>query len=192
MAKIEASPSASATSEQTAPQAAVVAPPWSNPEQAPAAAPAAAQQVATLVESVVAVVVAKTAPEAGDVNVQDTIAQAKPESIADIEAQLSDAKAHLARGQAEKAVFDRALKEAVEEVDRLTLALEELQPRPSVTDTIQAYHASQRRLLDQRAEKLTALRQVGVDWKSLLQVKAPIDAAMARKTARGGQRPTTL
>lgn len=58
---------------------------------------------------------------------------------------------------------------------------------------IQAYLASQRKILEQRGARKTMIRESGLDLKALAAgLRAPIDSAMARKTGRGGKRPTRV
>lgn len=75
-------------------------------------------------------------------------------------------------------------------VDKLQLAYEELEPKLKHDDAVQGYLASQRELLEQRAQKALFWRESGIDLKTLLPSKAPIDMAMARRNLRGGQRPS--
>ena len=62
----------------------------------------------------------------------------------------------------------------------------------TVTNAIQGYHESQKRLLEARANRGRTLQEAGLtakDLSALLPGRSPIDAAMGRKTSRGTQRP---
>ncbi len=189
-------PPAEPVVDATAAQAPAIAPPWGSTEGAPQTAPAALQPPAAPVEPTavppVAAVVQATS-ENGDGKVEEVLASdAKAEQSAELaqaEAELQEAKAYLARGQESKIEFDRALKKASDEVDRCILAVERLRPKSNLTNTIQAYHASQKKLLQERADKREAIKKSGIDFKELFKIAAPIDAAFARKTGRGGNRP---
>lgn len=171
-------------------QAATTAPtatPWGTPPAAPIAAPAAPQAPAASVEQPHAV--EQLGDGNGNIGLPSDNSQAKEGEIATAEQNLQEAKEDLAGMQAAHDNNARALQAAKDEVDKLTVALEKLQPELNSTNVIQAYHASQRKLMEERAQRLSALRSSGVDFKALLTIKAPIDQAMARKTGRGGQRP---
>lgn len=171
MAKIDPSPFSTPQPAKaaSAPQAAATATPWSGGGEVPVSAPVAAQ-VQPPVKTV-------------------DVAVVKPASLGD---ELEAINASIARAQAEKAKIIAQLAELNTKADDLVQELEKYNPVPSVANTIQAYHQSQQRLRDERASRLVALRNSGVDFKALLEIKAPIDNAMSRKTGRGGQRPTGL
>lgn len=60
----------------------------------------------------------------------------------------------------------------------------------STACAIQGYLESQKRILEERAAKKELLKESGINLKELSQgLRAPIDAAMARKDGRGAQRP---
>lgn len=60
----------------------------------------------------------------------------------------------------------------------------------SNAEAIQGYLAQQRKNLEERAARMQLIRESGLDLSQLAaDLKSPLDAAMARKTGRGGQRP---
>jgi hypothetical protein len=196
MAKLDPSPlsTAEGAAAAKAPQAAAAAAPWVGSTPAAAAAPAAPQPLAKPVAATAPATAASPQPGTSDATAAVGAEGSDPEGeavqkIAEAEEALQAAQANLAGALSEKAEVGRKVAHATEEVDRLIVALESLAPKATVTNTIQAYHESQKRLLQERAEKLQALKKSGVDFKALLTVKAPIDAAFARKQGRGGARP---
>lgn len=78
------------------------------------------------------------------------------------------------------------------EADKIRMRIEQLKPKNSNQATIQTYLEMQKNILEERGERQKALREAGVDLKTLTKSvsKSPIDQAMARKTGRGGKRPT--
>lgn len=119
-------------------------------------------------------------------------ASAVSANIASAQDALDGARSRLAGIAHEKASIDQAFTAATVEVDACIVALEALQPPETPSSMIQDYHARQQVMLADRAERITALRSSGVDFKALLSTKAPIDSAMSRRTGRGGNRPALL
>ena len=75
--------------------------------------------------------------------------------------------------------------------DDLAARLRKVKPERTNTNDIQDYLASQKRMLQERAARKQIIKESGLDLKELARdLKAPIDAAMARKNTRGAQRPT--
>lgn len=203
MPKIETSPlaMAAAANEKPAVQATIVATPWGSTGDLGIAAPAG-------VAASVAPIAATLAPAKHELasklsSLEGGDGKAKVPSLGDKETEadqeisrlsnaLAEAEAYLARGKDAKADFDRAFQAAKDRVNELTAALEKIQPPVSVSSVIAAYHASQHKLLATRAEKLAALKSSGIDFKELLKIKSPVDAAMARKTGFGTKRPVQL
>ena len=175
-------------------QAPIVSAPWANGAPEPVVAPAAQQPPAQTV-----IATAQTA-QTGESDGQTQNSSGDPQSQAGenvdaIQAAkelLFDAQEGLAELNRHKAHFDKAFKAATDQVDACVAALEALQPRETLASVIQEYHASQKRMLAERAKRLDSVRSSGVDFKALLTFKAPIDNAMARKTGRGGVRPVKL
>jgi hypothetical protein len=74
--------------------------------------------------------------------------------------------------------------------DQLHAKLDALRPPPSTGNVIQGYLASQRKSLEDRAARQHLIRSSGIDLRELARnLKAPIDAAMARSFSRGTKRP---
>ncbi len=121
----------------------------------------------------------------------DPVAIAKAdEALKDAQDQLSEMDKWL-----EGAKVERAARLA--KVETAQVKLDSLQTVQTNNDAIQAYLAQQRAILSARGEKQAAIvasaKEAGLtvaQYLSNFHVKrAPIDAAMARKTARGTQRP---
>lgn len=125
----------------------------------------------------------------GDGEVDERAAQ-----IAELEAELASAQARLAEGERAKVSFMAALEEARGDVDKLIEKLESVRGKETAGDAIRGYLQRQQQELRERGERILAVRRSGVDLKELSQsiTGAPIDQAMARKTARGGMRPPTI
>lgn len=82
-------------------------------------------------------------------------------------------------------VSQRAVK--YQEQAKLTHKVQTLSPAQSNQLAIGAYLAAQRDALEERRRRIEALK--GVDVRQFLPHVSPIDAAMARKTGYGRQRP---
>ena len=110
--------------------------------------------------------------------------------VAEARTQLLEAQEALAKLDQERAEVKRLYDEKSAEVDKLTDALEALVGKETVGDAIQGYLARQRQNLQERADRIQLIRESGVNLAELgRNLKAPIDAAMARKTGYGGGRP---
>jgi hypothetical protein len=88
---------------------------------------------------------------------------------------------------ARKAKADTDVAATGKALDRLIEARDKAGAGARAHSPVAQYHARQRELLNERAEKMQALK--GIDLRSILPSRAPIDLALARKTARGTQRP---
>jgi molecular chaperone GrpE (heat shock protein) len=113
--------------------------------------------------------------------------EALEEELAETNEEVERIRAFLDEG-------NRRLKVAQERADKLQAHLDKLTPNvDSHAGAIQAYLASQRKQGELRAARMSAIQESGVNLKELARsLKAPIDAAMGRRTERGGQRPTRL
>jgi uncharacterized protein YdbL (DUF1318 family) len=70
---------------------------------------------------------------------------------------------------------------------QLRVKLEEARPQRSTGNDIQDYLAAQRKNLEARAARQQMIRESGINLKELASnLKAPIDAARARRNTRGG------
>lgn len=108
------------------------------------------------------------------------------EELEGVEAELENIDAWVAKAQEEQARLR-------ETRDDLVARQETLLPSENVrnTNAIQGYLAAQTKILEARGEKKLLLKESGLDLKELARdLKSPLDAAMARKTGRGTQRPT--
>lgn len=149
-------------------------------EPAVQTAPAAAQPPSTTEPE------GTTSKEEDELEVDDTDEPA----VAEARHALKEAQKELAELDLARAEVKRLYEEKNAEVDKLTDALEALVGKETVGDAIQGYLARQRQTLQERADRMNIIRQSGVNLAELgRNLKAPIDAAMARKTGYGGGRP---
>lgn len=149
-------------------------------EPAPQTAPAAAQAPSTNA------LVITTSEKEDKIEVDNT----DEPDVAEARTQLLEAQEALAKLDQERAEVKRLYDEKSAEVDKLTDALEALVGKETVGDAIQGYLARQRQNLQERADRMQLIRESGVNLAELgRNLKAPIDAAMARKTGYGGGRP---
>lgn len=156
------------------------------------AAPAAAQPPAETPSSTEPAV--NAADQSGQQTEQSPVAQPAPASSDEVEA-LEKALA----AQSEKVEELRQVRAKLEaefvterqKEDDLRAKLEAVRPvKDDTPNAIQEYLASQRRQLEERAAKKQLLKESGLDLKELQRgLRSPLDAAMARKTQRGTQRP---
>ena len=112
------------------------------------------------------------------------------DDVASLETKLAEAIAHTQEIREALDHVNKLLKEAIAEEDRLRDLLK-VDERTSNIQAIQDYLASQKRILEDRARRRAIIQESGVDLKGLTaNLKSPIDAAMARRTGRGGSRPS--
>lgn len=109
-----------------------------------------------------------------------------------LEAELEETQNALTE---KRAVIDQANAEMTPLIAREAELFAEIEARKSKTkptgNAIQQYLAGQRKLLEERAARKQLIAESGLDLAELAtDLKSPIDAAMARRTGRGGQRPT--
>lgn len=155
--------------------AAPVAPPPSAPQDQAATQVAPVQPAAPSTPA--------TTPETGN---EGQAAQAEPDQS--LASQLKAAEARLERANGAKAEADREVAEASKLVDELLEKGAKVSPQESLAEGLSAYFAQQQRIREERGRRLQAMK--GIDLRDILPAKAPIDAAFARKTQRGTQRPT--
>lgn len=92
------------------------------------------------------------------------------------------------------AVVNRG-KKALEDLNREYQKAQKLAPEKTDDEKFREdrahYIARQNELREQRATRLRQLRESGVDLQEIAKIAAPsqLDAAMSRKTGRGGRRP---
>lgn len=121
--------------------------------------------------------------------VADRLADGNDE-IAALEAELEETSEYVEQIRVHLNEVLRSFEQARAREDSLREKLDALRPKDDDTNAIQAYLASQRRQLEDRAARKKLIRESGLDLKELARdLKAPIDAAMARKTGRGSRRP---
>jgi hypothetical protein len=85
---------------------------------------------------------------------------------------------------------DKFLKELVKKENELADKLMKVSPPDDNASAIRAYLDAQVAKGAERAARKKLILESGLDMKELARdLKSPLDAAMARKTGRGGQRP---
>jgi archaellum component FlaC len=141
----------------------------------PISAPAAAQAEQPP-EDPGALVQAPMVADVGDL-------EAMQNSLADMRVDFDDATKALA--EAKQRVHDLQNNMSVLE-DKILKAT-----KASGENPVMSYLERQKQELAERARKQNMIRESGIDLKALGEgMKAPIDAAFQRRTARGGNRPT--
>ena len=109
------------------------------------------------------------------------------DDIAALEAALAEQEELVSKIRAHKVEVDKAFEEARAKEDELRIKLEEARPQRSTGNDIQDYLAAQRKSLEARAARQQMIRESGINLKELASnLKAPIDAARARRNTRGG------
>ena len=109
------------------------------------------------------------------------------DDIATLEAALAEQEELVSKIRAHKVEVDKAFEEARAKEDELRVKLEEARPQRSTGNDIQDYLAAQRKNLEARAARQQMIRESGINLKELASnLKAPIDAARARRNTRGG------
>lgn len=101
---------------------------------------------------------------------------------------LEEAHRQLAEAHAILAEAQRYVAQKTAAVDRLIEAGAQAGKGESLGDALSHYQRRQQLNREDKARRLQALR--GIDLKDILPQKENIDSAFARRTARGGQRPT--
>lgn len=110
------------------------------------------------------------------------------DDIAAFEAALAEQEELVSKIRAHKVDVDKAFEEARAKEDELRVKLEEARPQRSTGNDIQDYLASQRKNLEARAARQQMIRESGINLKELASnLKAPIDAARARRDTRGAK-----
>lgn len=108
-----------------------------------------------------------------------------------LQAAVQAAQAKLDEGLAAQAEVGRYVAQASAAYDRAVQALEEAAPSQDVGSAIQQYLSRQVEQRNERAKRVSQIRTA--DLKDIRDFLVPqrsaLDNAMARKTARGGQRP---
>lgn len=109
---------------------------------------------------------------------------------AEARAALTQAQKELQELQAKGVEIAEEIKAKSLEVDALNDALIAVVGQETTVDAIQGYLAQQRKTLTERANRIQAIRESGVNLADLTRnLKAPIDAAMVRKVGHGLGRP---
>ena len=116
------------------------------------------------------------------------------DDLEDLEAQLEDTEEKIASIRREVDHLNKGLEVGNSIADKLRGRISQLKGGSDNTATIQAYLESRKGILQQRGENRAALKDSGLSLKQLALAVggSPIDQAMARKTARGGKRPTRV
>lgn len=114
----------------------------------------------------------------------------QPDATQTLQAQLEEALEELNEDEEFLVAAQTRLSKSRAKVDSLKDKLSAVTPKANVSHTIMAYLESQKNILNERAQRNAALKASGLDLKALARgMRSPLDAAMARKTDRGTQRP---
>lgn len=172
------------------------------PAPAPAAAPTPETQPSAQATPPAAPPLADPAPsaaptaEVAPVATPEFEAQQQPkfddlseeEQLEVIQAELKEMDRYLVTAKKHRA-------ELQTKADDLIIRIEKAQPQSSNQHDIQAYLRSQNKQLEARAEQIRNVKRVeselGAKLADLVPKRAPIDAAMARRTGYGRKRPGT-
>ncbi len=112
------------------------------------------------------------------------------DEIKALEAFVEETDARAASIRREMDLLKEELSEVVATNDRAREKLDQLRPADTNQSAIAEYLQSQNRRLEERAARKSILANSGVDLRELARdLRSPLDAAMVRKTGRGGQRP---
>lgn len=151
----------------------VIAP---EPEAPPVAAPDAPQDAAS-----------QDAPPPEEILLDE--AARKAVRAQEIEGLLVGMREQLADLHARRSVLQKEADRISNEMDALFHELEGMDVQPSTEENIRAYVDAQNRLRAQRFERQRQLLRLGADPDEIASPKMPIDAAMARGTGFGANRP---
>jgi hypothetical protein len=106
------------------------------------------------------------------------------DELSELERQVADADVALAKALAEFNAAQRKMREIEAQRDKLIVAKERAAPRHANQIAIMGYIETQVRMRAERAEEMAKAAALAEG------VRSPLDAAMARRTGRGGQRPS--
>lgn len=107
----------------------------------------------------------------------------------DLRQRIKEAELHLSDRMDALALVKQEVSDAQNELARLSVKLEK-EAKAKGGNPITEYLRSQQKVLEDRAARKSLIKQSGLDLNQLAKdLKSPIDAAMQRKTGRGGQRP---
>lgn len=113
------------------------------------------------------------------------------DELDELEAAVRAADKEVEKAQAELDERRKVLDAAIRKRDSLIKARESNRPKHANILAIQGYLKRQKQVRGVKADIATQLKEAGVTAQ-LLQGRAPIDMAMARKTQRGANRPAPL
>lgn len=141
-------------------------------------------------------------PASGELTVDASSAQAEPakvegpvvsreDEIAALEEELEETVEAVASLRRDMEHVTKMFHDARAHEDATRIKLDKLRPKDDNSNAIQQYLAARAAELTGRGERQLMIRNAGVNLAELSKSisKAPIDAAMARRTGRGGQRP---
>jgi chromosome segregation ATPase len=134
-------------------------------------------------------------PASGDGEAQfETVGRSSDNSdeIASLETELRSGEEELAQLRVEAGELQNEIRRIENQQEMRRNRLDGLRPASSITATVQSYLEKQKEILQERGQARASLASVGLKLKDLAKAvgKSPLDESMARKTGRGGQRPS--
>jgi predicted nucleic acid-binding Zn-ribbon protein len=114
------------------------------------------------------------------------------DEIASLETELRSGEEELAQLRVEAGELQNEIRRIENQQEMRRNRLDGLRPASSITATVQSYLEKQKEILQERGQARASLASVGLKLKDLAKAvgKSPLDESMARKTGRGGQRPS--
>lgn len=127
----------------------------------------------------------------GELNLNPPVMAEPAQNQDELRQAIDAAKANLSDCSDRLNIAKQNLQDAQNEVANLEARLEDIIKGSS--NVLTDYHARQRQLLEERAARQQLIKDSGINLSELAaNLKSPIDAAMSRKTRRGGARPQRL
>jgi hypothetical protein len=114
--------------------------------------------------------------------------QTEPD-VPEAEDPIGAATKRVEAASAAQAQANREYSQAVAVLDALLDAAASSGAQETLAQQVGSYHQRQLAALQQRGDQQRRLRDANIDLKALLPQRSQLDQSLARKTARGGQRP---
>lgn len=117
-------------------------------------------------------------------------AGAATDEVASLAEELEEVRGTIERTRAALVEGNKYLNSLVQKEERLVDQLAAVSPKDDTPSAIRAYLDAQVAKGNERTVRKQLIAESGLDLKALARdLKSPLDAAMSRKTGRGGQRP---